>query len=162
KLRPSNTGTPSELYNIAHKRKTTHLIPMPLAYESPLRVSNLRDPEGPQTTFSSECFIDELAYAVKADPVEFRLKLLTNPADNNPARIRPLAVVREAARAFGWDSRPSPKSNRSGSVLTGRGIAYCNRAQPVVAVIAEVEVYVDTGRVRVKRFVCAHDCGLVI
>jgi CO/xanthine dehydrogenase Mo-binding subunit len=47
-------------------------------------------------------------------------------------------------------------------VLTGRGIAYSFRNQTVIAQIAEVEVNRRTGRVWVKRLVCAHDCGLVI
>ena len=49
-----------------------------------------------------------------------------------------------------------------GNILTGRGIAYAYRSQTVVAQIAEVEVNRRTGRVWVKRLVCAHDCGLVI
>jgi nicotinate dehydrogenase subunit B len=47
-------------------------------------------------------------------------------------------------------------------VLTGRGIAYAYRNQTVVAQIAEVEVNRKTGHVWVKRFVCAHDCGLMV
>jgi CO/xanthine dehydrogenase Mo-binding subunit len=47
-------------------------------------------------------------------------------------------------------------------VLTGRGIAYTYRNNTVVAVIAEVEVNRETGRVWAKRLVCAHDCGLAI
>jgi CO/xanthine dehydrogenase Mo-binding subunit len=58
--------------------------------------------------------------------------------------------------------RPSPKPLGSGEVLTGRGVAYSFRNQTVIAEIAEVEVNRRTGRVWVKRLVCAHDCGLVI
>ena len=50
----------------------------------------------------------------------------------------------------------------AGDMLTGRGIAYAFRSQTVVAEIAEVEVNRRTGRVWVKRLVCAHDCGLVV
>jgi CO/xanthine dehydrogenase Mo-binding subunit len=46
--------------------------------------------------------------------------------------------------------------------LTGRGIAYSYRSQTIAAEIAEVEVNRLTGRVWVKRIVCAHDCGLVV
>ena len=66
------------------------------------------------------------------------------------------------AETYGWDARPSPKPIGHGTILTGRGIAYCFRNQTVVAQIAEVEVNRDTGHVWVKRLVCAHDCGLVI
>jgi CO/xanthine dehydrogenase Mo-binding subunit len=124
----------------------------------------LRDPNGPQSTFASESFIDELAAAAKADPVEFRLKLLTaGNADNNAfLRARSIAVVKAAAEAYGWDKRPSPKPVSNGNILTGRGIAYTYRSQTVVAEIAEVEVNRKTGHVWVKRLVCAHDCGLVV
>ncbi|MDE2881744.1 MAG: molybdopterin-dependent oxidoreductase, partial [Acidobacteriota bacterium] len=65
-------------------------------------------------------------------------------------------------KAYGWDARPSPARVGGGRLLTGRGIAYAYRARTTVAVIAEVEVDRETGRVRVPRMVCAHDCGLVI
>ena len=71
-------------------------------------------------------------------------------------------MVEAAAEAYGWDARPSPGTVGSGRVLTGRGIAYAYRARTTIAVIAEVEVDRETGRVWVRRMVCAHDCGLVI
>jgi nicotinate dehydrogenase subunit B len=77
-------------------------------------------------------------------------------------KARSLAVVKAAAEKYGWDSRPSPKAQNNGAVATGRGIAYTYRSNTVVAVIAEVEVNRQTGRVWVKRLVCAHDCGLAI
>src|SRR4029079_201334 len=70
-------------------------------------------------------------------------------------------ALKAAAAAYGWDTRPSPKEKR-GEVVTGRGVAYAWRNQTVVVEIAEVEVNRRTGRVWVKRLVCAHDCGLVV
>jgi CO/xanthine dehydrogenase Mo-binding subunit len=133
-------------------------------WETPLRSGNLRDPNGPQSTFASESFIDELAAAANVDPVEFRLKMLTATKDDDSGfkRARSIAVIKAAADAYKWDPRPSPKRRDSGEILTGRGIAYTYRSQTVVAQIAEVEVNRRTGRVWVKRIVCAHDCGLVI
>jgi CO/xanthine dehydrogenase Mo-binding subunit len=155
---------PSEMYAVPHRRTTTRVVSLPLVWETPLRTGNLRDPDGPQVTFASESFIDELAAAAKADPVEFRLKLLTAATtdDSGFKRARSIACIKAAAEKFGWDARPSPKPRGSGDVLTGRGIAYAYRSQTVVAQIAEVEVNRKTGHVWVKRFVCAHDCGLVI
>ncbi len=157
-------GTPSEMYAIPNRRLTSQVVRLPLIWETPLRTGNLRDPNGPQVTFASESFIDELAAAANADPVEFRLNLLTGSTDDDSAsrRTRSVAVVRAAADAYGWDTRPSPKPRGTGTILTGRGIAYTFRSQTIVAEIAEVEVNRETGRVRVKRLVCAHDCGLVI
>ena len=163
---PASGGAapPSEMYAIPHRRRTTEVVALPLIWETPLRVGNLRDPNGPQTTFAGESFIDELAAAVKADPVEFRLMLLTGSTDddNSFRRARSLAAVKAAAAEYGWDTRPSPKPLSSGTILTGRGISYCYRNRTIVADIAEVEVNRENGHVWVKRLVCAHDCGLVI
>jgi nicotinate dehydrogenase subunit B len=164
---PPNSGggaLPSDMYAIPHRQMTSHVVSLPLIWETPLRTGNLRDPNGPQVTFASESFIDELAAAAKADPVEFRMRLLTASAtdDSQFKRARSIACVKAAAEAYGWDARPSPKPVGGGDILTGRGIAYSFRSQTVVAEIAEVEVNRKTGRVWVKRLVCAHDCGLVI
>ncbi|PYQ71669.1 MAG: xanthine dehydrogenase [Acidobacteria bacterium] len=157
-------STPSDMYVIPNRRMAGHVVGLPVVWETPVRTGNLRDPNGPQVTFASESFIDELAAAAKADPVAFRLKLLTASADDDGGfrRARSIAVIKAAAEKYGWDARPSPRSRRAGNILAGRGIAYAFRNQTVVAEIAEVEVNRATGRVWVKRLVCAHDCGLVV
>jgi CO/xanthine dehydrogenase Mo-binding subunit len=166
RAQPAGGGaaTPNEMYAIPNRRMTTSVVGLPMLWETPLRTGNLRDPNGPQATFASESFIDELAAAAKVDPVEFRMKLLTASTtdDTGFKRARSIATVKAAAQAFGWDPRPSPKPRSNANVLTGRGIAYTYRSQTVCAVIAEVDVNRRTGHVWVKRLVCAHDCGLVI
>ena len=159
-----SAATPSEMYAIPHRRMTTQVVSLPLVWETPLRTGNLRDPNGPQSTFASESFIDELAAAAKADPLEFRMKLLTASTtdDTGFKRARSIAALKAAAEAYGWDKRPSPKPRGAGDILTGRGIAYAFRGQTIAAEIAEVEVNRRTGHVWVKRLVCAHDCGLVV
>ena len=157
-------ASPSDMYAIPNRRRLAQVVSLPLVWETPLRTGNLRDPNGPQVHFAGESFIDELAAAAKADPVAFRMRLLTASTtdDRDFRRARSIAVVKAVADAYGWDARPSPKPPASGTILTGRGIAYCYRNQTVVAEIAEVEVNRQTGHVWVKRLVCAHDCGLVI
>jgi nicotinate dehydrogenase subunit B len=161
---PGNSDVPSDMYGIPHRRMVAEVVSLPLIWETPLRTGNLRDPNGPQVTFASESFIDEMAAAAEADPVQFRLKMFNadKTDDNGFKRARSIAVVKAAAETFGWDTRPSPRRPGSGNTLTGRGIAYTYRGQTVVAVIAEVELNRKTGHVWVKRLVCAHDCGLVI
>ena len=159
-----SAAMPSEMYAIPNRRMATHVVSLPLVWETPLRTGNLRDPNGPQSTFASESFIDELAAAARADPFEFRMKLLaaSNADDGGFRRARSIAALKAATDAYGWESRPSPKPRGTREIMTGRGIAYAFRGQTVVAEIAEVEVNVRTGRVWVKRLVAAHDCGLVI
>jgi CO/xanthine dehydrogenase Mo-binding subunit len=161
-----NAEAPSVMYAIANRRTTTRVVGLPMLWETPLRTGNLRDPNGPQVTFAFESFIDELAAAAKADPVQFRIAMLEAAKEDGVFRkARSLAVVRAAAKAYGWETRPSPQSRTAasrGKVLSGRGIAYTYRSNTIVATIAEVEVNRETGRVWAKRLVCAHDCGLVI
>jgi nicotinate dehydrogenase subunit B len=161
-----NAEAPSVMYAIPNRRTTTRIVALPLVWETPLRTGNLRDPNGPQVTFAFESFIDELAAAARVDPLQFRLDMLEAAQEDDVFRkARSLAVVRAAAKAHGWDARRSPKSRTAasrGKVLAGRGLAYTYRGNTVVAVIADVEVNSETGRVWVKRLVCAHDCGLAI
>ncbi len=150
-----NYGTPSQSYDFPNKLHFWQTIPPFLETASPLRTAHFRDPQGPQVHFASESFIDEIAAAVGQDPVEFRLKYLTDPRD--------IAVVKAVAREAGWETRTSPRRDRQrGDVLTGRGIAYASRGGTTVATVAEVEVNSKTGRVWPRRFVVAHDCGLII
>ena len=155
---------PDEMYAIPHRRMASQVVSLPLIWETPLRTGNLRDPNGPQVTFASESFIDELAVAAKADPLEFRLRLLkaSSTEDSGFKRARSIACMEAAAKAYGWEPRTSRKKTGAGEILTGRGIAYSFRSQTVAVEIAEVEVNRKTGHVWVKRLVCAHDCGLVI
>jgi len=157
-------ATPSEMYAIPHRRMTSQVVSLPLLWETPLRTGNLRDPNGPQSTFAAESFIDEMAVAAKVDPLEFRMKMLMASTDEDSGfkRARSIAVLQAVARTYDWDTRPSPKPRDSGDILTGRGVAYAFRGQTIAAEIAEVEVNRKTGHVWVRRLVCAHDCGLVV
>ncbi|HEY5622256.1 MAG TPA: molybdopterin cofactor-binding domain-containing protein [Gammaproteobacteria bacterium] len=170
-IRPSEAAegraaTPANLYGIPNRRMTASVVSLPQIWETPLRTGNLRDPNGPQVTFAFESFIDELAEAARADPVEFRLDLLARGSEDELfRRARSIATVRAAAETFGWDERPSPNPRRASStdpIVPGRGIAYTYRNGTIVTTIAEVEVNRASGRIWVKRLVCAHDCGLVI
>ena len=144
RLPTPNSGraaTPSDLYAIPNRRTAAQVVSLPLVWETPLRTGNLRDPNGPQVTFASESFIDELATAAATDPIEFRLNLLTGSTDDDSGfrRARSIAVIRAAADAYGWDTRPSPKSRGTGAVLTGRGMAYAFRNQTILAEVAECQ-----------------------
>jgi CO/xanthine dehydrogenase Mo-binding subunit len=122
-----------------------------------LRGLYMRSPGYIQYVFAGEQFMDELALAAGADPIEFRLKHATDKR-----LIGVLEAVREAA---GWTKRTSPQ-NAPGSkprVVTGRGVAViANQQLCYVATVAEIEVDRVTGKVRVKRMVQAVDPGLIV
>ncbi len=160
---PGSAPTPDILYAIPNQKLTGHIVSLPQIWETPLRCGNLRDPNGPQVTFAFESFIDEMAAAAKVDPVDFRMQLITAmPEDNRFRRARSLATLKAAAQSFGWGQGSAPSGSSRNEVLLGQGVAYTYRNGTVVTVMAETEVNTLTGRVFVKRLVCAHDCGLVI
>ena len=140
--------------------------------EAPLQLSNLRAPGKIANVFAVESFTDELAFALHADPVEFRLSRLTDPRiqprDEDALRrhiARASETIKRAADAFGWRPRPSPNPQpRRGSLLAGRGFAYMRykQAENYIAMAMDVTVDPATGRIAVARVVCAHDCGLVV
>ena len=133
---------------IASERVLTHTV------RSPFFTGPLRSPSRLQNTFAHECFLDEVAAHVKADPVAYRLRHLSDQ------RLKD--VVAAAAKAASWSARPSPRPNLSRTgVARGRGIscvAY-EGDNGYVAMVAEVEVDQATGQVTAKRLVVAQDCG---
>src|SRR6266850_6137742 len=148
-----NFGTPAESYAFENKLLAWETIPPLLDSCSPLRTSHLRDPVGPDIHFGSEQFIDEIAATANEDPVASRLKYVSAPRD--------AAVIKAAADKAGWQPRSGTR-DRSGDVLSGRGIAYAQRGVTIVAAVAEIEVEKKTGRIYAKKFTIAHDCGLVV
>jgi CO/xanthine dehydrogenase Mo-binding subunit len=122
--------------------------------KSPFWTGPLRSPARLQNTFAHESFLDEIAAEVKADPVEYRLRHLSHP--------RLSGVVQAAAKAANWETRPSPRAGRPRTgVATGRGIACVayEGDNGYSALVAEVEVHQDTGKIVVTRIVVAGDCG---
>jgi len=121
---------------------------------SPFWTGPLRSPERFQNTFAHESFMDEIAAHVKTDPVAFRLRHLSH--------TRLSEMVKNAASAANWDARPSPKPpTRKNGVASGRGLACVayEGENGYSAMVAEVEVDQNTGKVNVKRLVISVDCG---
>lgn len=147
--------TPEDTYAFAHKRYDWEAVKPLRMQASPLRTAHFRDPLGPDVHFASEQFIDEMAVASGMDPVEFRLMHLSGERDR--------AAIELAARTANWQSRLSPNRDAgTGPVRHGRGIAYAIRTKSITAIVAEVEVNSETGRVYVRRFTVGADHGEVI
>jgi CO/xanthine dehydrogenase Mo-binding subunit len=138
-------------YTADHVRVLAHWL-----RDTPLNTSNLRAPGKPANVFAVEGLMDEIAAALGVDALEFRTSRLQDP--------RALEVLTRAAKAFGWTPRPSPNRASRGEWRAGRGVAYLRykMAENYVATFVEAAVHPATGRIDVKRIVCAHDCGLVV
>ena len=113
--------------------------------DPPLRQGSYRGLAAPANHFAREVHMDELAHLVGMEPLEFRLKNLTD------SRAR--AVLQAAAQKFGW-GREKNSSTR------GFGIAVGTEKGSYVATCVEVEI--DRSAVRVKRVAEAFECGAVV
>jgi CO/xanthine dehydrogenase Mo-binding subunit len=138
----------AQFYDIPHHRTTSvgggyGGGPTP----HPFATGPWRAPANNTNTFARESQIDIMAAKAKMDPVEFRLKNLRDE--------RMIRVLKAAAEKFGWEPSPAPSKR-------GLGVACGIDSGTHVAQIAEAEVDERTGRVQVKRVVCAQDMGLAI
>jgi isoquinoline 1-oxidoreductase len=125
-------------YAVANQKTEFH------GSDSPLRQGSYRALASTANVFARETAMDELAHALKMDPLEFRLKNLKEP------RLR--AVLEAAARKFGWGAKPAPGR--------GSGIGCGTEKGSYIATCAEVAVEKD--KVRVVRAVTAFECGAVV
>ena len=151
-----NTAIP---YTFPNVRTVAHRLA-----ETPFRPSWIRAPGRMQNTFCNESFMDELAAAVGADPLEFRLRYLNDP--------RGVELLKRLASFAQWQGRAlsGPASSdrtskkKSGDVATGRGITYIKYelARTYVGAVADVEVNRKSGEIRVKHFAVVQDCGQII
>jgi len=133
------------IYNFPNASVIHRFIPA-----MPVRVSAMRALGAYHNVFSIESFIDELAAAAAADPVEFRLKHL----EDRRARD----VVAKAAEAFGWQRGKTASAGRG----TGFAFARYKNLAAYCAIACDVEVNRETGRPLLLRAVAAVDSGQVV
>jgi isoquinoline 1-oxidoreductase len=118
-----------------------------LRSDTPLRQGSYRVLAATANNFARECFMDELAAAAEADPLDFRLAHLDNP------RLR--AVLETAAARFNWKERAGKKTPN-----TGVGLACGTEKGSYVA--ACVEVGIDAGKIIVRRVCQVFECGAIL
>jgi CO/xanthine dehydrogenase Mo-binding subunit len=136
-----------QFYAIPHHRETSYVHYTGMKGAHPFATGAWRAPGNSSNTFARESHIDIMAAHLGVDPLEFRLKNLSD--------TRMIKTLKTAAARFGWKGSPAPSGR-------GRGIACASDAGACVAVMAEVETNKATGKVVVKRVVCAQDMGFVI
>ena len=138
-----------QFYAIPHHRETSYVRHIGTGREGahPFATGPWRAPGNNTNTFARESHVDIMAAILRMDPVEFRMRNLTD---------RRMKETLKAVQAqFGWKSGPSPSGH-------GQGLACSTDAGACVATMAEVAVDRTSGKVRVKRLVCAQDMGFVV
>jgi isoquinoline 1-oxidoreductase len=115
--------------------------------QCPLRSGSYRGLAATANFFARESHMDELARAAQLDPLDFRLKNLSDP------RLR--AVLEAAAKSFGWPRKKSEEGQ-------GFGIAGGFEKGGYVATCAEIAADRSSGSVRVVRVTTAFECGAIV
>jgi CO/xanthine dehydrogenase Mo-binding subunit len=155
-------GMSGSQYTVPSRRIVTNALPN---IGLGVRTGAMRSVLGPQTVFAFEQMIDELAYAAKIDPYEFRVRnVSTGPGRPGPwyDTDRWLGVLNAAAKAAGWKPRVSASNLSAANVVTGRGIASAPHAMSLSTVVADVEVDKKTGKIVVRHLYMAVDPGLAV
>ncbi len=128
-----------------------------------VRAAWLRGVSALPNTFAHESFIDELAVAAGVDPVEYRLRYLTDP--------RAIELLQATTAQAGWDPRTTARMRRDASgLLHGQGVAYARYVHSTFpgfgaawsAWVADVAVDPRTGVVTVSRIVAGQDTGAMV
>ena len=118
----NDTGWSALLYKSANAKYVHKLARLDLPTPC-----DMRAPGAATGVYALECAMDELAVALKLDPVELRLRCYSDRDQNEdlPYTSKELReCYRQGAEAFGWDKRnPEPRSMRDGSELVGWGMA---------------------------------------
>jgi CO/xanthine dehydrogenase Mo-binding subunit len=117
----------------------------------------LRAPAAQQTTFAYEQLIDELAYAAGMDPAAFRKQNIDMNAAVGP---RWQAVLSAVQQISGWKPRVMNSVKQTGEVRKGRGLAFGTFANSQVAMVADIDVNVKTGKIVAKHLYIAHANGV--
>ncbi len=128
-------------YDVANQRTEYHPVPLIL------RSGSYRGLAATANHYARETHMDALANAAKMDPLEFRMRNLSNP------RMR--AVLEAAAKSFGWPS----KKTQDGQ---GFGVACGDEKGSYVATLAEIAVDKTSRAVGVVRLVEAFECGAIV
>ncbi|OAJ57756.1 molybdopterin cofactor-binding domain-containing protein [Paraburkholderia ginsengiterrae] len=127
-----------------------------------VRAAWLRGVSALPNTFAHESFIDELAEQAGVDPVEFRLRHLTDP--------RAIDLVKAVADKAGWEPRNAERKEEEGDIARGRGFAYARYVHSKFpgfgaawsAWVADVEVNRKSGELAVTRVVVGQDTGTMV
>jgi nicotinate dehydrogenase subunit B len=146
-----NKATLSAIYAMPNVRLINHHVP---GLDGFLKGGNLRSPMDLSISFASEQTIDELAHAVRMDPVTFRRRNITDP--------RWRGVMDAVVQAAAWTPRVANSVASTARIATGRGIALGTHIVSRGAAVADIMVDRETGEINVTHLYGALDAGLAV
>jgi CO/xanthine dehydrogenase Mo-binding subunit len=146
-----NKETLTAVYSMPNVRLINHHVP---GLDGYLKGGNLRSPMDLSISFASEQTIDELAHAVRMDPVAFRRRNMTDP--------RWLGVLDAVAQSAAWAPRVAHAVPSGARVVSGRGIALGTHIVSYGGAVADIEVDRKSGEIRVRHLYGALDAGLAV
>ncbi len=138
------------MYAIENRRLVNHWLDG-LQY---LKGAWLRSPLDLSFTFASEQAVDQLAWLLARDPVQFRR--------DNVVDERWRGVLDAVAQRAGWTPRRAFAGVRSGAWRSGRGVGLGTHLVSHGAAVADLDVNVETGAVRIRHLYGALDAGAVV
>jgi CO/xanthine dehydrogenase Mo-binding subunit len=148
-----DTNNSGAQYNLPNRR----VIGKSLPGTSYFKTSTMRAPQAPQTCFASEQFIDELAYAAKMDPYQFRLQNIS--ITDQKQWHDSLVGVGQLAN---WQPRVANSIKQTGTVRTGRGLGLGTFGGSQAGTAVEISVNIKTGKITVDKAYSAQVAGLTV
>src|SRR3954454_10290664 len=157
---PLDTTISGTQYNIPNWRGIGKSLPLQDNY---FKVSFLRAPNAPQSSFAAEQAVDELAHMAGMDPVAFRLQNVATPTSQVPdVAQRWKNVLTAVAKDANWQPKIAASKLSSDNVVTGRGIAFGFYSNTMSCCVADITVNKKTGKIVAKTLHVAGDAGLIV
>ena len=146
------------LYKVPNNFVTHRLVPLNI--QTPFA---MRAPGEATGSFALESAMDEMAWKLRMDPIDFRVKndTQTDPSNNKPFSSRLLVeCLRIGAEKFGWkDRKTEPRSNKNGNWLIGHGVSAAARSAPYLKTNSKVILALDGDKVNATVQMDATDIG---
>ena len=146
------------LYKVPNNFVTHRLVPLNI--QTPFA---MRAPGEATGSFALESAMDEMAWKLRMDPIDFRVKndTQTDPSNNKPFSSRLLVeCLRIGAEKFGWkDRKTEPRTNKNGNWLIGHGVSAASRSSPYLKTNSKVILALDGDRVNATVQMDATDIG---
>src|SRR5439155_140146 len=134
------------------------------AYTNKTVSGNFRGPEFPQGFFGIQSMMDEVAFKLRMDPVEFIQKNMTRKfRDETPYTVYTLdECIRRGLETLDWKQKWHPPGADTGPIKRGVGVSFMAFRSGLGRSYATITVDAELGRVKVEKLLAIHDCGRII